>query len=197
MLPNDTDEVLDEQPLSFAEKMAQAREAAAARRKQKSSEPLLTNDDVVGTLAKIHSNANSPSQAKNTGWSPEDISTLKAGLSLFLLVGTRMLSERVMGDASAAMLEDEIDALTSPMARLLLRHLKIDKSKRGDFTDGAAIVMVLGAYLMRVYGLAEEKWRKQRWQAKHPESANHVEKEGTIVERIQETANDQWTNVAH
>ena len=156
------------QALAGLEKARIAQAAAKARRDALKGDV----DESTPVLEKIASVADSSEQIKTVkGFSITDQETMALGLGVFFTVGTRILSRSAIGSTDGAMTETEIEQITRPICRILLRHAPKGLGAPGDFTDLMAIIFVSGAYALRLYDLSAEIRGAQSTQQQQPPPA--------------------------
>lgn len=120
-------------------------------RKRKATGETNAQNAANEAVEKISTIAESPGHAKSTGWSTEDIDTITAGAALLLLEFTRFLSNRLVQSDTLMMNEDESEVMAKAASRIILRHIKVSKGKRGDVTDGTMLLVATIAYGMRTF----------------------------------------------
>lgn len=130
-----------------------------APRKRKAESTL--KDAADNAVEKISAIADTPAHNKTTGWAESDIETITAGFALLLLEGTRFLSYRATDSEALKMQEDESEVISKALSKIVLRHIKVPKGKRGDVTDGMMLVVAFTAYGMRSYDTYRRIKREQ------------------------------------
>ncbi|MGH7239124.1 MAG: hypothetical protein ACREHG_03550 [Candidatus Saccharimonadales bacterium] len=101
--------------------------------------------------------ANSETQEKTVGYSKDEINILAGAFSLIIIGLTVAISRQISQSSDYAMESDQAEEIGRAASRLILRRLKIKKSKRGDLTDGLAIIAGFSAYGMHIYNVWRER----------------------------------------
>lgn len=104
----------------------------------------------IESIDAINAIADSPVHAKTTGWAQSDIDTIGIGVTAVLIELTRMLSNSLVESDDLSMSREEAEAIANSVSRIILRHIKISKGKRGDVTDVSALLLAIISYGIRV-----------------------------------------------
>ena len=125
--------------------------------------------------------------AKTTGWSEGDIEALQLlAASLLTLLTSRCAA--LCKEPALRASEAEINCVAEPLARIICRHLKIPKGKRGDLADILAICAAGVAYTIRVFDTLDRR--------KQEEVAQLTKMHNIGVPDPEELANRGWQEAA-
>lgn len=131
------------------QRRAEARAAAKAAREQ-------TAQDVAEVLP-----ATSPADVSTrntpTTWSKQDVESVGLLFSGLLLYGSTRVSRATTHTKDYAMQDEEAEAMSAPLARIMCRHVKLRVARKGDMTDIIAFGAAALAYGMRISDLQDAK----------------------------------------